>query len=209
MRFWQVLLSFSFALAFSSKGDSWMAPREFDSASENGRFIAVIKPATGTNNATATIYGVTNANRTQIWCAELSNRVAPASVLVSGDGRIEPDPHLIDLTAVQRMEQAWNDFHSSGVWDVPDGDEEQMGLLVWAIERCSDEVGPDRSLLICCTAFRCDPSQFPNLTLKKIPNAVLTRCEWGKDDYSLAVANLPPKPVEPGTQTSLFEEAQL
>src|SRR5437016_13191631 len=92
MRFWQVLLSFSFALAFSSKGDSWMAPREFDSASENGRFIAVIKPATGTNNATATIYGVTNANRTQIWCAELSNRVAPASVLVSGDGR-----HVVTL----------------------------------------------------------------------------------------------------------------
>jgi adenine-specific DNA-methyltransferase len=25
----------------------------------------------------------------------------------------------------------------------------------------------------------------------KIPNAVLARCEWGKDDYSLNVANLP------------------
>jgi adenine-specific DNA-methyltransferase len=77
------------------------------------------------------------------------------------------------------------------------------------LTRISDEVGPDRSLLICCTAFRCDPSRLPNLTLKKIPNAVLTRCEWGKDDYSLAVANLPPRPVEPGTQPSLFEEAQL
>ena len=70
-------------------------------------------------------------------------------------------------------------------------------------------MGPDRSLLICCTAFRCNPSQCLNLTLKKIPNAVLTRCEWGKDDYSLAVANLPPKQVEPGTQTSLFEEVEL
>ena len=76
------------------------------------------------------------------------------------------------------------------------------------LTRISDEVGPNRSLLICCTAFRCDPSQFPNLTLKKIPNAVLTRCEWGKDDYSLAVANLPPRPVEPGTQPSLFEEVE-
>jgi adenine-specific DNA-methyltransferase len=73
----------------------------------------------------------------------------------------------------------------------------------------SDAVGPNRSLLICCKAFRCDPSQFPNLTLKKIPHAVLTRCEWGKDGYRLAVMNLPPRPVEPGTQTSLFEEAQL
>ena len=48
-----------------------------------------------------------------------------------------------------------------------------------------------------------------NPTVKRILNAVLTRCEWGKDDYSLAVANLPPRPMEPGTQTSLFEEAQL
>jgi adenine-specific DNA-methyltransferase len=76
------------------------------------------------------------------------------------------------------------------------------------LTRISDEVGPNRSLLICCTVFRCDPTQFPNLTLKKIPNAVLTRCEWGKDDYSLAVANLPAKPLEPGTQTSLFEETE-
>jgi len=45
--------------------------------------------------------------------------------------------------------------------------------------------------------------------LKKDSNAVLTRCEWGKDDYSLAVAHLPPRPVEPDTQPSLFEEAQL
>jgi predicted nucleotidyltransferase len=58
------------------------------------------------------------------------------------------------------------------------------------LTRISDEVGPDRSLLICCTAFRCDPAQFPNLTLKKIPNAVLTRCEWGKDDYSLSCREL-------------------
>jgi adenine-specific DNA-methyltransferase len=35
--------------------------------------------------------------------------------------------------------------------------------------------------------------------LKKIPKMVLARCEWGHDDYSLNVANLPmakPDPVE-------------
>ncbi len=57
--------------------------------------------------------------------------------------------------------------------------------------RLSDEVGPERSLLICCSAFRCDPAQFPNLTIKKIPKAVLKKCEWGHDDYSLEVENLP------------------
>ena len=30
-----------------------------------------------------------------------------------------------------------------------------------------------------------------NLTLKKMPNALLAKCEWGKDDYSLNVSNLP------------------
>jgi len=41
---------------------------------------------------------------------------------------------------------------------------------------------------------------FQNLTVKKIPNAVLSRCEWGHDDYSLKVENLPQKPPEPGQQ---------
>ena len=49
----------------------------------------------------------------------------------------------------------------------------------------------DRTLLVCCSAFRCKADQFPNLTLKKIPKMVLSRCEWGHDDYSLNVENLP------------------
>ncbi len=61
--------------------------------------------------------------------------------------------------------------------------------------RLSDEVGPERSLLICCSAFRCDPGRFPNLTIKKIPKAVLKKCEWGHDDYSLEVKNLPDAPA--------------
>lgn len=55
----------------------------------------------------------------------------------------------------------------------------------------SEEVGDKRSLLICCRAFRASTEDLPNLTVKKIPKAVLERCEWGRDDYSLAVAQLP------------------
>ncbi|MFZ5675697.1 MAG: site-specific DNA-methyltransferase [Pseudomonadota bacterium] len=55
----------------------------------------------------------------------------------------------------------------------------------------SEEVGEERTLLVCCKAFRADPDAFPNLTIKKIPQAVLRKCEWGKDDYSFKVANLP------------------
>ena len=54
-----------------------------------------------------------------------------------------------------------------------------------------DQVGSERTLLICCSAFRAKRDEFPNLTLKKIPQAVLSRCEWGRDDYSLNVAALP------------------
>lgn len=64
------------------------------------------------------------------------------------------------------------------------------------LTKISDEVGSERSLLICCSAFRCNPSQFPNLTLKKIPKAVLKKCEWGHDDYSLEIKNLPDAPPE-------------
>jgi adenine-specific DNA-methyltransferase len=55
----------------------------------------------------------------------------------------------------------------------------------------SEEVGPERSLLICCGAFRSKAGAFANLTVKKIPNAVLNRCEFGKDDYSLQISSLP------------------
>jgi adenine-specific DNA-methyltransferase len=68
------------------------------------------------------------------------------------------------------------------------------------LQKLSDEVGESRSLLVCCSAFRVkDVSQFPNLTIKKIPKMVLNRCEWGRDDYSLEIKSLPeaPPPPEP------------
>lgn len=64
----------------------------------------------------------------------------------------------------------------------------------------SEDVGPDRSLLVLCSAFRGRADRFENLTVKKIPNHIKNRCEWGHDDYSLNVENLPkapPNPVRP------------
>jgi adenine-specific DNA-methyltransferase len=79
-----------------------------------------------------------------------------------------------------------------------------QNLSAEQLQALADEVGPDRSLLVCCSAFRGVTAaqaaeRWPNLTLKKIPKMVLARCEWGHDDYSLNVANLPmakPDPVE-------------
>lgn len=74
------------------------------------------------------------------------------------------------------------------------------------LEELSVEVGGDRSLLVCCAAFRGKADQFANLTLKKIPKMVLSRCEWAHDDYSLNVANLPQmeKPAPEPMQTDLL-----
>ena len=70
----------------------------------------------------------------------------------------------------------------------------------------SDEVGPDCTLLIMCTAFRGKAEAYRNLTIKRIPGTVLSRCEWGRDDYSLEVSNLGPAPRKPGQQGLGFED---
>lgn len=73
------------------------------------------------------------------------------------------------------------------------------------LQALSDEVGTEHTLLVMCAAFRGKAETFPNLTIKKIPKGVLTRCEYGKDDYSLRVENLPKAPP-PSGQQSLFGE---
>ncbi|QQS06920.1 MAG: site-specific DNA-methyltransferase [Fibrobacterota bacterium] len=74
-----------------------------------------------------------------------------------------------------------------------------QNLSTQQLQELSDDVGPSRSLLVLCAAFRGNPDQFANLTLKKIPKAVLAKCEWGHDDYSLKIENLPkaPEPSAP------------
>lgn len=76
-----------------------------------------------------------------------------------------------------------------------------QNLSAEQLQALSDEVGSDQSLLVCCAAFHGVTAakaseRWPNLTLKKIPKMVLARCEWGHDDYSLNVANLPMAQVE-------------
>lgn len=82
-----------------------------------------------------------------------------------------------------------------------------QSLSAEQLQVLSDEVGAGRSLLICCSAWRgitADQAaeRFPNLSLKKIPKMILKRCEWGHDDYSLNVANLPMAEEEPEPRSS-------
>jgi adenine-specific DNA-methyltransferase len=66
-----------------------------------------------------------------------------------------------------------------------------QSLTADQLRAISEEVGEERSLLICCKAFHAKSDAFPNLTIRKIPHAVLRKCEWGKDDYSLDIVSLP------------------
>ncbi len=68
------------------------------------------------------------------------------------------------------------------------------------LTQLNDEVGAGRALLVCCGSFRGKPENYPHLEIKKIPKAVLAKCEWGHDDYSLQVENLPKAPPKPGQQ---------
>ncbi|TXT37803.1 MAG: DNA methylase N-4/N-6 domain-containing protein [Comamonadaceae bacterium] len=79
------------------------------------------------------------------------------------------------------------------------------------LEALADELGAERSLLVCCGAYRGVTAaqaaqRWPQLTIKKIPKMVKDRCEWGHDDYSLNVANLPmaAKPLTTPAQDDLF-----
>jgi adenine-specific DNA-methyltransferase len=70
-------------------------------------------------------------------------------------------------------------------------------LGVEQLQQLSEEVGAERSLLVLCSAFRGNADRWLNLTVKKIPNHIRSRCEWGHDDYSLNVENLPKAPPRP------------
>lgn len=65
-------------------------------------------------------------------------------------------------------------------------------LTVQQLEAIAEDMQAGESLLICCKAFQTEcKNKFPNITIKKIPQLLLDRCEFGKDDYSLNVVNIP------------------
>ncbi len=64
-----------------------------------------------------------------------------------------------------------------------------------ALKLLSEEVGADRSLMICARAFSGSIDAFPNLSCRKIPATILTKCEWGRDDYSLNTSSPDDAPV--------------
>lgn len=65
-------------------------------------------------------------------------------------------------------------------------------LTLENLELIHNELKPGESLLICCKAFQQEcKNKFANISIKKIPQMLLGRCEFGKEDYSLNIVNMP------------------
>lgn len=58
------------------------------------------------------------------------------------------------------------------------------------LDRICEEMSENESLLICCKSFEelCN-DRYDNIDIKKIPQAILGQCEFGKDNYNLNIIN--------------------
>ena len=65
-------------------------------------------------------------------------------------------------------------------------------MTVEALAAIHETMAEDETLLICCTSFQRECKQaFNNISIKKIPQMLLGRCEFDKDDYSLHIISAP------------------
>ena len=78
-------------------------------------------------------------------------------------------------------------------------------MTVEALAAIHETMAEGESLLVCCTSFQKECKQaFPNISIKKIPQMLLGRCEFGKDDYSLNIIELPEEEFE--DEEDIYEE---
>ncbi|WP_366523254.1 site-specific DNA-methyltransferase [Janthinobacterium sp.] len=132
-------------------------------------------------------------------------KLAPSLIVKDrwGNPVVNPEYNATQLAAALCKLEGFNYAPSETRWWQQGHSSERDFLFVTTqnfsadqLQALSDEVGGEQSLLVCCAAFHgvtaaTASERWPNLTLKRIPKMVLARCEWGHDDYSLNVANLP------------------
>lgn len=66
------------------------------------------------------------------------------------------------------------------------------------LDRIHEEMRLGESLLICCKShFDGADGKYDSITVKKIPSMLLGKCEFGRDDYSLNIVDMPLSGDEP------------
>ena len=64
-------------------------------------------------------------------------------------------------------------------------------MTVEGLASIAEQMAEGESLLVCCTAFQSECKRaFENITIKKIPQMLLGRCEFAHDDYSLNIIDM-------------------
>ena len=65
-------------------------------------------------------------------------------------------------------------------------------MTVEMLDGIHEEMQPDESLLVACKAYQKECAhRYLNISIKKIPNMLLGRCEFGREDYSLNIVQVP------------------
>ena len=68
------------------------------------------------------------------------------------------------------------------------------------VEQILSEMKPEESLLICCVAFKVECDEISTrIEIRKIPDVILGKCEFGKEDYCTEtnIINMPVDPDQP------------
>jgi adenine-specific DNA-methyltransferase len=65
-------------------------------------------------------------------------------------------------------------------------------VTVQLLDKIHEQMKDGESLLVCCKSYQeaCE-RKYDNINVKKIPNMLLGRCEFGKEDYSLNIISMP------------------
>ena len=80
-------------------------------------------------------------------------------------------------------------------------------MTVEMLDAIHESMNEGESLLICCTAFQKEcKARCTNITVKKIPQMLLGRCAFDRNDYSLNIINLPCMEEEDDDTEDLTEE---
>lgn len=116
-----------------------------------------------------------------------------------GSEIINPSYNATMLAAAMAKQEGFHYLpHESIYWKQGNSSEKDFiftttqFITVELIDRLAEEMQPNESLLICCKGYSAAcKSRHSNITIKKIPQLLIGRCEFGKDDYSFNIVNLP------------------
>lgn len=108
---------------------------------------------------------------------------------------INPEYNADQLAAAMAMQEGYTYAPSSDTyWKQGYGSEQDyiftttQFLTAETIDRISESMADGETLLICCTACQKEArNRHANITVKKIPQMLLKRCEFDRDNYNLNI----------------------